>query len=44
MTVSRAQFAALYEQYLPAVSAYLRRRVARDAGRHLGGPAPRLFW
>lgn len=44
MTVSRAQFAALYEQHLPAVSAYLRRRVARDDVDDLAADVFAVAW
>ena len=44
MTVSRAQFAALYEQYLPAVSAYLRRRVERDDVDDLAADVFAVAW
>ncbi|QOD92991.1 sigma-70 family RNA polymerase sigma factor [Chryseoglobus sp. 28M-23] len=44
MTVSRAQFAALYEQHLPAVSGYLRRRVARDDVDDLAADVFAVAW
>ena len=44
MTVTRERFAALYEQHLPAVSAYLRRRVARDEVEDLAADVFAVAW
>lgn len=44
MTVSREGFAALYAQHLPAVSAYLRRRVARDDVDDLAADVFAVAW